>query len=57
MTKVYINMKEGGKVETLDEFESYKEAKKMLQEYRLASSYYSGAYISQRCTKDWKDNR
>ena len=55
MTKVYINIKEGGKVETLDEFESYKEAKKMLQEYKLASSYYSRAYISQRCTKDWKD--
>ena len=28
MAKVYINIKENGKVETLDEFETYKEAKK-----------------------------
>jgi len=51
---VYINIKEHGAVETLDSFETYKEAKKMLQEYRVASSYYNGAYLSSRCTKEWK---
>ena len=55
MAKVYINIKENGKVETLDEFETYKEAKEMLKEYRLAHSYYYGAYISSRCTKEWKE--
>ena len=51
---MYINIKEDGKVETLDEFETYKEAIKMLKEYRIASSYYYGAYISRRCTKEWR---
>lgn len=51
---VYINIKEAGQVETLDEFETYKEAREMLKEYRMASSYYAGAYLSQRCTKEWK---
>lgn len=52
---MYINIKENGKVETIDEFESYKECKEMLKEYKMASSYYSGAYISQKCTKEWRD--
>lgn len=52
---IYLNIKESGRVETLDEFETYKEAKKMLKEYRIASNYYFGAYLSQRCTKDWKN--
>ncbi len=52
---MYINIKEAGIVETLDEFETYKEALKMLKEYRIASSYYCAAYISSRCTKDWKN--
>lgn len=51
---MYINIKEGNKVETLDEFSTFKEAKAMLKEYILASSYYSSAYISRRCTKQWK---
>ncbi len=52
---VYINIKEAGSVETLDEFETRKEAVAMLREYRIASSYYCAAYISSRCTKDWKN--
>lgn len=50
----YINIKEYGKVETLDQFDTLKEAKAMLKEYRLSSSYYYGAYLSSRCTKEWK---
>jgi len=50
----YINMKNNGVVETVDEFETYKEAKEMLQEYLMA--FHGGnVYISQRCTKDWKE--
>lgn len=49
----YINIKEAGSVETLDEFETRKEALKMLKEYRIASSYYYSAYISSRSTKEW----
>lgn len=51
---IYINIKENGKVETLDQFETHREAKAMLKEYRIASYYYYGAYLSSRCTKEWK---
>ena len=54
---MYINIKEDGKVETLDEFETYKEAIKMLKEYRIASPYYGVAYISRRCTKEWRSTK
>ena len=50
---LYINIKENGKVETLDCFGTYKEAKEMLKEYKLSSSYYNTAYISSRSTKEW----
>jgi len=52
----YINIKQSGNVETLDQFETFKEAKTMLKEYRIASPYYHGAYISSRCTKAWLEN-
>ena len=51
---IYINIKNNGIVETVDEFKTYKEAKEMLKEYRL-SDIYNHYYISQRCTKAWKD--
>ena len=42
-------------LETIDQFETRKEAVKMIKEYRLA---YQGSgftlYLSQRCCKDWK---
>ena len=50
---LYINIKENGKVETLDCFETYKEAREMLKEYKLSSNYYNVAYISNRSTRDW----
>ncbi len=53
----YINIKENGRVETIDEFESYNEARKMLTEYKIASSYYSGVYLSNRSTKEWREDK
>lgn len=49
----YINIKEDGGTETLDSFDTRKEAFAMLKEYRMASSYYSGAYLSQRAVKGY----
>lgn len=52
---IYINRKDCyGNLETVDEFESHKEARSMLKEYRLSdkSAYY---YISKRCCKDWQE--
>jgi len=51
---IYIQRKclQTGLLETVDETESYKEAKYLLKEYRMAdkaASYYS----SQRACKDW----
>ena len=50
----YINIKVYGKVETVDEFETMKEAKLMLCEYNISDvmHYY---YISSRSTKEWRE--
>ena len=39
-------------LETVDQFETYKEAREMVAEYRLSdpSAHY---YLSQRACKDW----
>lgn len=59
----YLNIKNSNGVETIDQldsedFNSYKEfraeLKQLINEYRMAGSYFSGVYTSQRCTKDWK---
>ena len=47
----YINIKYTT-VETIDEFETYKEAKEMLTEYRLAGM---NGYLSNRSTKQWRE--
>lgn len=51
---IYMNIKENGQTETLDSFQTRKEARAMLKEYCIASDYYSSAYLSQRPTKDWR---
>ena len=51
--KVYINQKQSGKVETIDQFDTRKEARKNLKEYQIAFNA-SNLYLSTRCTKDWK---
>jgi len=48
----YINIKNKGVVETVDEFTTYKEARAMLKEYRL-SDRYNNYYLSSRSTRDW----
>lgn len=50
----YINFKHGGKVETVDEFNTKREAKEMVREYNL-SDFTHSYYISTRCTKEWKE--
>jgi hypothetical protein len=61
MTKIYINTRQYGSVETIDElsrsdFESRKafndEVHRLLDEYRLAGM---AAYASSRCTKAWRE--
>jgi len=50
----YIQRKDSRQLETVDEFEKFKEARAMLKEYRLSdySAYY---YISSRACKAWGD--
>ena len=49
----YIQRKDAQGVETMDEFETRKEARAMLTEYNIAdtSAQY---YISQRACKEWE---
>lgn len=49
----YIQRKDTNYLETVDEFQTMKEAREMLKEYRMSdnSAHY---YISQRPCKNWK---
>ena len=47
----YINFRDCNGVETIDEFDNAKEARKMLAEYNYGGGMY---YLSKRCTKDWR---
>jgi len=53
MIMKYIQRKAAHQLETVDEFETMKEARAMLKEYRLSdpSARY---YISSRACRDWK---
>jgi hypothetical protein len=50
----YIQRKDGKDLETVDQFDTRKEAREMLKEYRLSdpSAHY---YLSTRACKTWKD--
>ena len=50
----YIQRKEGRELETVDEFETRKEAREMLAEYQMADPT-AIHYISTRACKDWRD--
>ena len=50
----YIQRKGDGYLETVDEFETAKEAWEMLAEYRL-SDPSTIFYVSLRCCKAWKE--
>ena len=53
---VYIQRKGDGYLETVDEFETKKEAREMLKEYRV-SDPTAFFYISSRACKDWRESR
>lgn len=49
----YIQRKDRYGLETVDEFETYKEARAMVREYRMADPS-ANYYISSRCCKAWR---
>lgn len=49
----YIQRKTGRELETVDEFETLKEARAMLKEYKMADTS-AEYYISRRACKGWK---
>ena len=60
--KTYLNIKTNLGFETIDElnlvdFKNYKEfrteKKRLINAYRIASSFYGGCYWSQKSTKEW----
>jgi len=51
---VYIQRKDGNQLETVDEFDTRKEAREMVAEYRMADPY-AEYYTSSRPCKDWAD--
>jgi hypothetical protein len=53
---VYVQRKDSNGLETVDEFDSWKEASKMLKEYRLSDSY-AYYYLSTRACKHWKERK
>ena len=50
----YINIKNQGTVETVDEFTTLKETKAMIKEYQRGDQS-NNYYISTRSTKDWRE--
>lgn len=53
---IYIQRKDGKDLETVDQFETRKEAKLMLIEYRL-SEYTAYYYLSSRACKAWRESK
>jgi hypothetical protein len=51
---IYIQRKDSRYLETVDEFETRKEARAMLEEYRMCdpSAHY---YLSTRACKEWRE--
>ena len=49
---VYIQRKDGRQLETVDQFETWKEALAMVKEYRLSDSS-AEYYLSSRACKEW----
>jgi hypothetical protein len=55
-TMTYIQRKDAHYLETVDEFESIREARAMLNEYRM-SDPSADFYISIRACKDWRESK
>lgn len=51
----YIQLKSEHGLETVDEFETRKEAREMLAEYRLGDPSGNYYYLSSRACKDWRE--
>lgn len=51
----YINSRYQNEVETIDEFETRKEAKKMLEEYQISYGAGYELWLSSRATKEWRN--
>ena len=52
---IYINGKyQNQETETVDQFETRKEAKEMIKEYRIAYGPEWSLWLSQRSTNDWR---
>lgn len=51
----YINTKTIDGVETVDQFETRKEAREMLSEYQM-SAPEMGYYLSTRATREWRES-
>ena len=54
---VYIQLKSSYGLETVDEFETRKEAKLMLTEYRLIGDKSGHYYLSTRACKHWRASK
>jgi hypothetical protein len=53
----YINGKyQNEKIETIDQFDTHREAQKMLSEYQLAFVGFS-IWLSSRSTKEWRTSK
>ena len=53
---VYINGKyQNGETETIDQFETRKEAREMIKEYRMAYGLDYTLWLSQRATNAWRN--
>jgi len=50
----YVQRRDRQGLETVDQFETYKEAREMVKEYNISDPYGS-YYLSSRCCKEWKD--
>lgn len=50
---VYIQRRGDGYLETVDEFDTWKEARAMLSEYQLSDNY-GFYYLSTRACKAWR---
>jgi hypothetical protein len=53
---IYIQRRESRQLETVDQFETLKEARAMLIEYRI-SDRTATYYMSRRPCKHWKDDQ
>jgi hypothetical protein len=51
---IYLQRKDENGLETIDEFESHKEARAMLREY-IASDPRAHHYLSSRACKSWRE--